>query len=83
MTRAGEAISGLRDIPLVGDAVAEPGGPISEAGRDAQATAREARGSANRLAVLLGLSVAIIPSGPLLLMRFTRLGCRCGRDTAA
>ena len=82
VVRAGDAISGLGGIPVVGDAVAEPGGPIRDAGREAQATAADARGSANRLAVLLGLSVALIPSGPLLLMRFTRLGCRCERDTA-
>jgi hypothetical protein len=77
VVQAGDAISGLSGIPVVGDAVAKPGRPISDAGREAQATAADARGSAHRLAVLLGLSIALIPSGPLLLVRFTRLGCRC------
>ena len=74
---AGDAISGLGDLQLVGGAAAEQGQSIRAAGRDAQASADDARGSANRLGLLLGLSVALIPSGPLLLLRFTRLGCRC------
>src|SRR3954469_25738283 len=32
---AGDAIEGLRDVPLVGGTVAEPGGPIAAAGRSA------------------------------------------------
>jgi hypothetical protein len=63
---AGDAIEGLRDIPLVGGTVARPGGRIADAGRSAQAAADDARGAGNRLAVLLGLCVALIPTLPLL-----------------
>jgi hypothetical protein len=83
VVEAGEAITELRDVPVVGDSVSGPGAPIREAGRQAQVTADEARGSANRLAILLGLAVAIIPSAPLLAIRFTRLGCRCPEPPGA
>jgi hypothetical protein len=63
---AGDAIGGLRDLPLVGGAVAKPGEAIARAGRDAQAAADDARAAGSRLAVLLGLSVALIPVLPVL-----------------
>src|SRR4051794_16698316 len=63
---AGDAIQGLRDVPLVGGTVAEPGGPIAAAGRSAQAAADDARGAGNRLAVLLGLCVWLVPALPVL-----------------
>jgi hypothetical protein len=63
---AGNAIGALHDLPLVGGTVAKPGAEIAGAGRSAQAAADDARGAGNRLAVLLGLCVWLIPTLPLL-----------------
>ena len=63
---AGDAISRLRGVPLVGGAVAGPGRRIAAAGQAAQASADDARAGADRLAWLLGLSVALIPTLPVL-----------------
>jgi hypothetical protein len=63
---AGDAISGLKEIPLVGGAVSAPGDEIAAAGRSAQAGADDARAGADRLAWLLGLSIALIPTLPVL-----------------
>jgi hypothetical protein len=63
---AGGAISGLNRIPLVGGAVSAPGDGIAAAGRSAQRTADDARRAADRLAWLLGLAIALVPSVPLL-----------------
>jgi hypothetical protein len=64
-TTIGETI---RALPIVGGSLAEPAEQISQAGRDAVASAREARASADELATLLGLSIALIPSLPALLL---------------
>src|SRR3954452_18906341 len=61
---AGDAIKGLEDLPIVGGTVSKPGDDIAAAGREAQAGADEARSAGNRLAVLLGLAVALIPTLP-------------------
>src|SRR5919202_2576434 len=63
---AGDAISGLKQLPIVGGAVASPGHDLTAAGRAAQQSADEARAGADRLAWLLGLSVALIPTLPVL-----------------
>jgi hypothetical protein len=63
---AGDAISGLDRLPVVGGVVSEPGGAVAEAGRGAQRAADDARGAGNRLSVLLGLAVALIPTLPVL-----------------
>jgi hypothetical protein len=58
----------IRDLPLVGDSLADPGEQIQAAGREAVTSAGEARDSANTLGTLLGLSIALIPSLPVLLL---------------
>src|SRR4051794_4696762 len=63
---AGDAIKGLQDLPIVGGTVSKPGAGIAAAGRDAQASADEARTAGTRLGILLGLAVALIPPLPLL-----------------
>jgi hypothetical protein len=51
---------------VVGGVVSEPGGAVAEAGRGAQQVADDARGAGDRLSVLLGLAVALIPTLPVL-----------------
>jgi len=59
---AGAAIAGLESLPVVGGALREPAATIREAGTDAVASGRQSRRSADRLGVLLGISVALIPT---------------------
>jgi hypothetical protein len=54
----------LNGVPLIGGQI---GGAVQNAGRDATASAREARDDTRRLAILLGLVVALVPTLPLLL----------------
>src|SRR5919202_766943 len=61
VTAVGRAVG---DIPVIGGQV---GGAVQNAGRDATASAREARDDTHRLAILLGLVVALVPTLPLLL----------------
>jgi hypothetical protein len=61
----GETLGGL---PVVGGEVAEPAEAIRRAGEDAVVSARSARASARRVGVLLGVSIAAIPSLPVLLL---------------
>jgi hypothetical protein len=69
VTRAGTAIG---ELPLIGGEVAEPADAIAEAGREATLSARGARESADRVSLLLGLSIALIPSSPVLLLYVPR-----------
>jgi hypothetical protein len=64
-TTVGETIGAL---PLVGDSLESAADEISAAGRDAVASARSARESARSTATLLGLSIALIPSLPVLVL---------------
>ena len=59
---AGAAIAGLEGLPLIGGALQEPATTIRAAGAEAVVSGRQTRRSADRLGVLLGLSVAFIPS---------------------
>lgn len=52
----------------MGGSLAAPADELSRAGRDAVASARGARESAHELGTLLGLSIALIPSLPPLLL---------------
>jgi hypothetical protein len=61
VTEVGQALHG---IPLIGGQV---GGAVERAGRDASASARSARDDTKRLALLLGLAIALVPTVPLLL----------------
>jgi hypothetical protein len=64
-TTVGETI---RALPLVGGSFEEPAQDISAAGREAVSSARAARESASSVATLLGLSIALIPTLPVLLL---------------
>jgi len=64
-TTVGETI---RSLPLVGGSLGQSADQISAAGRDAVTSARSARESAHTLGTLLGLSIALIPSLPALVL---------------
>jgi hypothetical protein len=61
----GETIKGL---PLIGDRLRGAGDDIATSGRQAVDSARTARESARSVATLLGLSIALIPSLPVLVL---------------
>ncbi len=63
---SGKTIASLDRVPLVGGNLSEPADDIQEAGRSAQASGRSSRESVENLSLLLGLSIALIPSVPLL-----------------
>jgi hypothetical protein len=58
----------VKDLPIIGDQVAEPADAVRAAGEEAVASSRSARASARRVGVLLGVSIAAIPSLPVLLL---------------
>lgn len=64
----GAALEELAGLPVVGDQLAAPAGPIREAGDAAQVTAKQSRSAAGDLSLLLGLSIALAPSLPMLLL---------------
>lgn len=64
----GSALSSLSGVPVIGDQLAKPAGPISEAGDAAQLSARKSRSSAQDLSVLLALTIALAPTLPMLLL---------------
>jgi hypothetical protein len=71
--RAVIAVGGVvAELPLVGDRVAGAAGEITGAGRNAVASAGEARESARSVGLLLGISIALIPSSPVLLLYLPR-----------
>jgi hypothetical protein len=64
----GAQLEKLGNLPLLGDRIADTGKPIRDAGRQAQATARMSRASAHDLSKLLGITISLVPSLPLLLL---------------
>lgn len=63
---AGNALGLVEGVPLVGEQLAEPARRVEEIGQSAIANGRRSRESADELATLLGISIALIPSLPLL-----------------
>jgi hypothetical protein len=55
-------------LPAIGAQVEEPANAIRDAGEQAVVAARSARASTRRVGVLLGVSIAAIPSLPVLLL---------------
>jgi hypothetical protein len=62
----GRAIGSLSGLPFVGPRIREVQGRIETAGRSAVTSGRESRQSAQDLGLLLGLSIILIPTVPLL-----------------
>lgn len=65
---AGATLAALDDVPLVGGRLDEPAQRVIEAGESAIRSGRISRESTSDLSTLLGISIALIPSTPLLLL---------------
>ena len=65
LEQTGDLLGGLDRIPLVGGEVGDVADRIRDTGRSAQRNARESRESIENLSVLLGASIALIPTLPL------------------
>lgn len=64
--QTGDALQGLGAIPFVGGDVARVGRQVSTAGVSAQRSGRQSRKAAQSLSNLLGVSIALVPSVPML-----------------
>ena len=73
---AGDALEGLGSTPLVGDRTEELGAQVKSSSVDIVTQAEGAQGSLRQLAVLLGLTVALLPTVPAVVL--LRLGGRRG-----
>jgi hypothetical protein len=62
----GSLVRNLESIPFVGGRVSSVADQVEAAGRSAQASGRDSRDSTENLSVLLALSIALIPTLPLL-----------------
>ena len=62
----GGLVRNLGSIPFVGNQVSSVADQVEEAGRSAQVSGRDSRDSTENLSVLLALSIALIPTLPLL-----------------
>jgi hypothetical protein len=65
VVRTGESIRDV-DVPVVGAAFRDAGDSVIDAGRAAQAQARDSGSSVRKASILLGLAVWLVPSLPLL-----------------
>ena len=65
---AGDALEGLGSTPLVGDQTEELGAQVKASSADIVTEAQGAQGSLRQLAVLLGLTVSLLPSVPAVLL---------------
>jgi hypothetical protein len=63
---AGKALQSLSEIPLVGEQPGQLGSEVRTAAADVQESAARTREDVRQLAVLLGLSIFLIPSSPVL-----------------
>jgi hypothetical protein len=64
--RAGEAVGELADVPLVGEGFSTVAAEIQGVGRDTVARGRSVEEDVDRLALLVGISVALGPTVPIL-----------------
>lgn len=74
---AGKALQGIATLPLVGGEVGTLAGQVRAAGQSAQASGAATRNSVDNLSILLGISIALIPIVPVLVLYLPlRLGWR-------
>jgi hypothetical protein len=66
LDRTGETLGTIDRIPLVGGQVGPVASAVSEAGKSATASGISSRGDVERLSVLLGIVVGLVPTVPLL-----------------
>jgi hypothetical protein len=65
VVRTGESIRDV-DVPVVGTVFKDAGDQVIDAGRAAQAQARDSGSSVRKASILLGLAVFLVPTLPLL-----------------
>jgi hypothetical protein len=68
LDEAGMALQSLSSIPVVGGEAADLGTQVRQNGVDIVASAADAQGSFRRLAVLLGVTIAFVPTVPVVAM---------------
>ena len=73
---AGDALQQLGRIPLVGDRPERLGDEVRRTAAEVTVRGRETRANLRRLAILLGLSVALIPSVPVLALYLANRSAR-------
>src|SRR5581483_2554020 len=66
MRTTGDAIGRLGSVPFVGGDVARVSGRVTAAGISAQQSGRSSRSAVDRLAILLGIAVGLIPTVPVI-----------------
>jgi hypothetical protein len=66
--QVGATLRSLDDVPILGARLPKPAATIEEAGRRAIRSARETRGSARSVGTLLGVSIVLIPTLPVLVI---------------
>lgn len=68
LQEAGGALGSLEGVPFLGEDVGEVGERTERAGRSARESGRSSRESIESLSVLLGISIALAPSLPLIVL---------------
>ena len=81
VVRTGESIRDV-DVPVVGNVFKDAGDSVIQAGRDAQAQARDSGSTVRKASILLGLAIWLAPTLPLLVIYGPARVVR-GRETRA
>jgi hypothetical protein len=71
--QTGDALQSLSSIPLVGGDVGRVGRQVSAAGIDARRSGRSSRTAVDNLATLLGVSIALVPTIPMIALLIVTL----------
>jgi hypothetical protein len=71
--QTGDALQGLSSIPLVGGDVGRVGRQVSAAGIDARRSGRSSKTAVDNLATLLGVSIALVPTIPMIALLLVTL----------
>lgn len=82
LARAGEGLSGLADIPVIGPRTQELGQQVTTTAGQIVTSGEEAGASIRGLSILIGLAVALIPTGSALFV-YLPFRRRRRRDSAA
>ena len=82
LARAGEGLSGLADVPVIGPRTEELGQQVTTTAGQIVTSGEEAGASIRGLSILIGLAVALIPTGSALFL-YLPFRRRRSRDSAA
>ena len=82
LARAGEGLSGLADVPVIGPRTSELGQQLTSTAGQIVTSGEEAGASIRGLSILIGLAVALIPTGSALFL-YLPFRRQRSRDTAA